>query len=154
MMPRVFEFSAQWQLVSVVGLVPPREQPEAHVFHWTADGVRRPNYFRWSWHPPTGAVVAGIVQHHVDQIPKDDSRPFGSWLRGFVFCAEKQIAVRSYYWPSDPYDNWDVRHARLDEEVWMAFAAVVRPHVPGYTLRHPVDNRWLMQTYSQYSRQW
>jgi len=152
--PHEFEISTQLTVVSVVGLVPPQRNPQAHVLRWTSDGRRKPAYFRWSWHPPTGDMVVGVVQHHIDQIPKDETKPFTSWLRGFVFCAERQIAVRSYYWPVDLYDDWDAAHAKIDKQVAEAFFTIVRPHVRGFSFRHPIDNRWLLQTYGRYSSRW
>ena len=99
-------------------------------------------------------MVVGVVQHHVDQIPKDETKPFTSWLRGFVFLHWRQIAVRSYYWPSDQYDDWNAEHAKLDQQVAKAFLAIVRPAMRGFSFKHPVDNRWLLQTYRRYSNRW
>jgi hypothetical protein len=153
-MPHEFDISSQLTLVSVIGLMPPLRSPDACVLKWTLDGRRRPDFFRWSWHPIAGHLVAGTVHHHVDQIPQDATRPFPSWLRGFVFCAEKQIAVRPFFWPLDAYDDWEAAHAKLAKTVYTAFYDLLKPKLRGYRFAHPVDNRWLLQNYSRYSRRW
>jgi len=152
--PHTFTISTDVRVISVLGLMPPRRDPKAHVFRWTTDGTKRPAYFRWCWHPATGDMVVGVVHNHICLIHKYKARPFKSWLRGFVFCSERQIAARSYFWPSDPYDDPNAEHAKLDAQILAAFAGAVRPHVRGFRFKHPVDDTWLLKTYGKYSRQW
>src|SRR5688500_1859406 len=111
-MPRKLKIARTICRPTVVGLVPPTSRPDVHVFLYTLDGNRRPDYFRWCWHPVSGDFVVGTTYRHALMIPKgDDTQPAESWLRGFVFPHEQVVAVRTYHWPLNAYDDWNAAHA-------------------------------------------
>ena len=154
-MARKLQIAQVVRVASVAGLVPPAGQPDAHVFLWTLDGTARPDYLRWCWHPLSGDMVAGVLPRHVLMLPTNDpERPFESWLRGFVFRREKLVAVRTYFWPLGPDDDWGAAHATLDRRVFDSFVALMTPLLPGFKFVGQIDNRWLAQNFSRYASSW
>jgi hypothetical protein len=140
------------RLCGVFGLVKPLRRPQRHVLDWTIDGLKRPPYFRWSWHPPTSDLLVGTPHRHVDQIR--EQRPkiaFESWLRGFVMYPERTIAIRPYFWPKTPYDAFD---QGLNEDVTTAAVRLLRPLFPNYRIERGVDNQWLLQNFGHYAHAW
>lgn len=153
-MPRQFKIARTIRRPTVVGLVPPTSRPNVQVFLYTLDGSRQPGYFRWCWHPVSGDFVVGTAYRHALMIPRSDDRPAESWLRGFVFSAERLVAVRTYFWPLDAYDDWSAAHAQLDRRVYTAFVALAGPSLPGFSFVGQVDNRWLVQNFGRYASSW
>ena len=153
-MSRKFKIARTIRRPMVVGLVPPTGWPDVHVFYYTLDGSRRPDYFRWCWHPVSGDFVVGTTYRHALMIPRSDDQPAESWLRGFVFPAEQLVAVRTYFWPLDAYDDGGAAHARLDQRVYSSFVALASPSLPGFDFVGQVDNGWLAQNFGRSASSW
>jgi hypothetical protein len=137
-----------------MGLLPPKRKPETHLFMWTTDGLQRPPYLRWAWHPVSGDLVAGTVHHHYQQIPRDPERPFESWLRGFVFPKERIVPIRTYWWPLTPYDEFDEQDAQQHRLVASTFITLVRPSLPRLRFVSGINNEWLRSNCGKYGDRW
>ena len=141
-------------ITKIVGLVAPRRLPDAFVFRWTMDGVRRVPYFRWCWHPRAGDLLVGTPHRHLDMIPKDGRRPFGSWLRGFWFEEDWTLAIRPFFWPRHRYDEWSEWHERLDAAVTSAVVKLLRQQISRMRVVTGIDNAWLLSNYGHLADFW
>lgn len=134
------------------GLVPPKNKAAAHPFLWNDPNTQKPpEVIRWVWSPTTGEMRLGPASHHAEQIGRDQI-PFDGWVRGFYFPARKQIAVRPYFWPQGPYDDWDASHAELNDQVRNTITNVLRSAVPNANIQTEVGNSWLQNNIDQRQR--
>jgi len=128
----------------IIGLIPSDNEPHAHPLLWPrSDTCQRPDWVRWLWHPRSGDMRVGRVIHHYEFLSKTGMPEFNEWLRGFYFPAVKLLAVRTYFVPRGPYDEFDNAHRRLDARVSNRVTTLLRPCLPNVEVVTGVDNAWL-----------
>ena len=128
-------------IVKIDGLTPREGQdPNSFPFTWVEEfSGKVPEEIRWSWNPVNGDMMLGTAMRHaeqIDQYNRSRSRAktpggkidFDGWLRGFYIPDRNQVLVRTYYWPTDPYDQYDEDHAQLNAEVYSALMTVMIQH--------------------------
>ncbi len=148
-------------IISIDGLAPKEGQdPNSFPFTWGDDIYgKTPEEIRWSWNPVNGDMMLGTAMRHAEQIDQynrsrsRDKAPsgkidFDGWLRGFYIPDRNQVLVRTYYWPTDPYDQWDEDHAQLNAEVYATFMTIMNQQFSETDMgevdyKGNIDNDWL-----------
>jgi len=154
-MPRDLTIVRRIDVMSIDGLVPLPDSPEAFPLWWHAAEGGRPRIVRFVWLPMTGEARVGCQPRHALMLPSGGSYPFEAYLRGFAFPRDSAVALRTYFWPADHYDEFDRAHAALDRRVAGAFLRLLRPHLPRGTAVHTgIDNRFLRSRYGHLSMDW
>ena len=155
-MARSLSIVRELNVTSTAGLVPPSWPEGQHPLWWVQDDSKRrhPKIIRFSWLPVTGELRVGVQFRHALQV-RGHEYPFEAWLRGFSFPQDRAIALRTYYWPQDAYDEFDRSHARLDLRVTRSFLRVLRPRLPDRTLVYlGVDNPFLRDRFGHLAQSW
>lgn len=155
-MARDLKIVRRIDVIAVSGLAQPQETPQIFPLWWheIATGSL-PRIVRFIWLPTDGEMRIGLHWRHKLMLPKDAPYPLEAYLRGFSFPCDQALALRSYYWPKDAYDDFDRSHAILDRRVAGAFLWGLRPSIPrGTKIFTAVDNRFLRDRFGHLSMDW
>jgi hypothetical protein len=85
----------------------------------------------------------GRVIHHHEFLGKPGMPQFNQWVRGFYFPDAKLLAVRTYFDPRDPLDEFDSVYRLLDQRVSDHVVRLLLPCLPSAKAVTGVDNAWL-----------
>jgi len=134
-------------IVKTLGLK--RSGAEDNPFLWNSDSTGKPPFWiRFVWNPQTGKMILGVhpcCRRHADIIPRSRRYPFGAWVRGFFFPAERWIGIRPFWWPTRPEDEWSQQHAALSNKIMRALVPMLRRKLPGCRIEVNIDNKRLTE---------
>jgi hypothetical protein len=85
----------------------------------------------------------GPVIHHYEFLGKARLPQFNEWVRGFYFPRARLLAVRTYFDPRNPLDEFDASYRDLDEQISHHVVNLLRPILPRVRFVTGVDNAWL-----------
>ncbi len=122
---------------------------EDNPFLWVSEYTGTPpSWIRWVWNPQRGTMYLGAppsCRRHVDIIPPSRRYPFGAWVRGFFFPAEKWIGIRPFWWPASPGEDWTRQDAALNKKVMRVLVPMLQRQLPGCRIETDIDNQRLTE---------
>jgi hypothetical protein len=146
--PRPIEWSKRMNVLRTSSLEGP---PDQHPILWGGSNGKPASIVRWMWHPDNGdMLVDGDPSTlHAQMMHNNKNlfqgRKFDSWVRGLYFPKDKAMAVRTYFSPDTPYDEFDATHKQRSDAINQHMINLLKKHLKDKSIvYHPnVNNNYL-----------